>query len=172
MLHPFSTVLAAVAVVVAVLVAVFVVVVAQDDDLDKEVHDRREVSHVHIFSECGRPKFYLPSCSPMRPFIRFMSSTSASTTTIPRLPRLPVPDLRKTLDRYLRSIQPFLLEDEARGGLLYEQSYVLRVRWAQDFEKTIGVKAQEALVGHYSLFFLDSTHYSAVPLIYTFPSIK
>lgn len=77
-----------------------------------------------------------------------MSSTSASTTAIiPRLPRLPVPELRKTLDRYLRSIQPFLLEDEAHGGPLYEQSYALRVKWAHEFEKGVGVKAQEALVG-------------------------
>lgn len=33
-----------------------------------------------------------------------------------QLPRLPVPDIRKTLDGYLRAVQPVLLADEHSGG--------------------------------------------------------
>lgn len=33
-----------------------------------------------------------------------------------QLPRLPVPDIKRTLDGYLRSIQPVLLADEHSGG--------------------------------------------------------
>ncbi|KAG2051630.1 acyltransferase ChoActase/COT/CPT [Suillus hirtellus] len=62
-----------------------------------------------------------------------------------KLPRLPVPDLRKTLDRYLQSIQPFLREDEARGHSLFEASYKKRVQWVDDFEKGIGRLCQHKL---------------------------
>lgn len=62
-----------------------------------------------------------------------------------KLPRLPVPDLRKTLDRYLQSIKPFLREDEARGLSLFESSYEQRVQWADDFEKGIGSLCQHKL---------------------------
>jgi hypothetical protein len=72
---------------------------------------------------------------------------NSSTPTI-HLPRLPIPPLRKTLDRYLKSIQPFLLEDEARGGASFEESYALRVRWAEEFEKGgMGTRAQDRLIG-------------------------
>ncbi|KAG2347787.1 acyltransferase ChoActase/COT/CPT [Suillus weaverae] len=62
-----------------------------------------------------------------------------------KLPRLPVPDLRKTLDRYLQSIQPFLREDEARGHSLFQASYEKRVQWVNDFEKGIGRLCQHKL---------------------------
>ncbi|KAJ7158644.1 acyltransferase ChoActase/COT/CPT [Mycena filopes] len=62
------------------------------------------------------------------------------------LPRLPVPDLRKTLDRYLRSIQPFLLEDEAHGGLPYETAYSLRAKWADEFATGVGQLCQDRLL--------------------------
>jgi carnitine O-acetyltransferase len=64
-----------------------------------------------------------------------------------KLPRLPVPDLRKTLDGYLQSIQPFLREDEARGHSLFDDSYAKRVQWADDFEKGIGRFCQRKLHG-------------------------
>jgi len=64
-----------------------------------------------------------------------------------KLPRLPVPDLRKTLDRYLQSIQPFLREDEERGLSLFEASYEKRVQWVDDFEKGIGRLCQHKLHG-------------------------
>jgi carnitine O-acetyltransferase len=63
------------------------------------------------------------------------------------LPRLPIPPLRKTLDRYLNSIQPFLLEDEARGGTPFAESYALRVMWAEEFESGHGALAQDRLIG-------------------------
>lgn len=75
-----------------------------------------------------------------RPFMRSNSTTSSR-------PRLPVPPLRKTLDRYLMSLQPFLLEDEAHGGPSYSSAYALRVRWAEDFENGIGSECQERLLG-------------------------
>jgi Choline/Carnitine o-acyltransferase len=72
---------------------------------------------------------------------------TTTTTKQTHLPRLPVPPLRKTLDRYLKSIQPFLLEDEARGGAPFMESYALRVRWAEEFEVGTGRGAQERLIG-------------------------
>ncbi|KAL4075558.1 acyltransferase ChoActase/COT/CPT [Scleroderma citrinum] len=46
----------------------------------------------------------VPLCSPM------------STTAPPKLPRLPVPDLHKTMAKYLDSLQPVLLQDQLDGG--------------------------------------------------------
>ncbi|KIL67534.1 hypothetical protein M378DRAFT_122548 [Amanita muscaria Koide BX008] len=61
------------------------------------------------------------------------------------LPRLPIPDLRHTLDRYLASIEPILLQDEAKGGPPYHSAYALRVKWANDFENGIGKVLQDRL---------------------------
>ncbi|KAG1804982.1 acyltransferase ChoActase/COT/CPT [Suillus plorans] len=74
-----------------------------------------------------------------------LSSRCAGLSTMAKLPRLPVPDLRKTLDRYLQSIQPFLREDEARGHSLFKSSYKKRVQWVNDFEKGIGRLCQHKL---------------------------
>jgi hypothetical protein len=63
------------------------------------------------------------------------------------LPRLPVPDLRQTLDRYLTSLTPLLLEDERRGGMQFEDAYALRRKWANEFESGIGQVLQERLIG-------------------------
>ena len=82
---------------------------------------------------------------------RFTRSMSTSTSSIPRLPRLPVPPLRKTLDRYLKSIEPFLLEEEANGGPSFEESYKLRAEWADEFERGLGAKAQKKLIGTQTL---------------------
>lgn len=64
-------------------------------------------------------------------------------------PRLPVPDLRKTLDRYLRSIEPLLLEDEASGGMPFESACALRHKWANDFETGVGQLCQDRLLGQF-----------------------
>lgn len=71
------------------------------------------------------------------------SSTKAQVT----LPRLPIPPLRKTLDRYLASIQPLLLEDELRTGTPFNSAYDRRVKWAEEFEKGLGSVCQERLHG-------------------------
>ncbi|PFH52930.1 hypothetical protein AMATHDRAFT_73762 [Amanita thiersii Skay4041] len=69
---------------------------------------------------------------------------SSSRSPLP-LPRLPIPDLRHTLDRYLASLEPFLLEEEAKGGLPFEDAYNLRVKWADEFESGIGRVLQDRL---------------------------
>ncbi|KAF9456619.1 acyltransferase ChoActase/COT/CPT [Collybia nuda] len=74
------------------------------------------------------------------------NSTNPSFRGPMQLPRLPVPDLSKTLSRYLTSLEPFLLEDEKRGGTPYESSYLLRQRWAQEFEAGIGQLLQDRLL--------------------------
>jgi hypothetical protein len=40
-----------------------------------------------------------------------------------QLPRLPVPDIRRTLDGYLRAVQPVLLADEHSGGAPFAVAY-------------------------------------------------
>src|ERR1700731_921578 len=70
-----------------------------------------------------------------------------STHARPTLPRLPVPPLRQTLDQYLKSIEPFLIEDEARGGPPFAKSYQRRVEWAKSFEMGVGKTCQERLLG-------------------------
>ncbi|KAJ3782121.1 acyltransferase ChoActase/COT/CPT [Lentinula aff. detonsa] len=61
------------------------------------------------------------------------------------LPRLPVPDLQKTITKYLDSLRPFLLEDAARGGDSYENAFALRTKWAEEFVNGIGRVCQERL---------------------------
>jgi hypothetical protein len=78
---------------------------------------------------------------------RFPRARRLSTQMAPTLPRLPVPPLRQTLDQYLQSIKPFLLEDEARGGPSFASSFGLRVKWAQAYEKELGKTCQERLLG-------------------------
>ncbi|KAF4597238.1 hypothetical protein EYR40_007690 [Pleurotus pulmonarius] len=70
----------------------------------------------------------------------------ASSGPFNNLPRLPVPPLRKTLDRYLKSIEPFLLEDEAKGGQPFYDALALRTKWADEFERGIGTVCQERLL--------------------------
>ena len=69
--------------------------------------------------------------------------TSARTT----LPRLPVPPLRSTLDKYLQSIKPLLLQDDLRGVSAFDSAYQQRVQWAEEFETGIGATLQVRLVG-------------------------
>ncbi|KDQ24753.1 hypothetical protein PLEOSDRAFT_1078778 [Pleurotus ostreatus PC15] len=60
--------------------------------------------------------------------------------------RQSLPPLRKTLDRYLKSIEPFLLEDEAKGGQPFYDALALRTKWADEFERGIGTVCQERLL--------------------------
>ena len=60
------------------------------------------------------------------------------------LPKLPVPKLRQTLDRYLKSLEPFIAEqDEANAELEMKK----RVQMAEEFENGIGKLAQARLIG-------------------------
>lgn len=78
-----------------------------------------------------------------------LSSRAYSTTANrpPTLPRLPVPDLHKTLSKYLKSLVPLLQEDEARGGTPWRSALQERQRWVDEFEKGLGAKCQERLHG-------------------------
>ncbi|KAI0264467.1 acyltransferase ChoActase/COT/CPT [Gloeopeniophorella convolvens] len=64
----------------------------------------------------------------------------------PPAPRLPVPDLHKTLSRYLQSLLPLLHEQEARGGPPVQSALQTRQQWADDFEKGVGAKCQDRLL--------------------------
>lgn len=89
---------------------------------------------------------------------RSVSSTTPSSKPL-QLPRLPVPPLRDTLDRYLKSLEPFLLEDEARGGTSFRESMNSRQAWAKEFELGLGQTLQERLVGTFVILkYLISTH--------------
>jgi len=71
--------------------------------------------------------------------------TNSTFAKYPTLPRLPIPDLRKTLDRYLKSLQPFLLDDALQGESSYDAAYNIRVQWAEKFENGLGKLCQERL---------------------------
>lgn len=77
------------------------------------------------------------------------------------LPRLPVPPLRSTLDKYLQSIKPLLLEDDLRGVSAFDLAYQQRVQWAKEFEVGIGATLQARLIGIccvLSIFAVISSH--------------
>ena len=80
-------------------------------------------------------------------------STSPGVTAKGRtvLPRLPIPPLRSTLDKYLQSIKPLLQEDDLRGASALDLAYQRRVQWAKEFETGIGATLQARLVGTYRL---------------------
>lgn len=74
-------------------------------------------------------------------------SSIADRTTRTRRPRLPVPNLRQTLDKYLLSVTPLLQEDARKGGEPFSEAYSRRKVWADEFEVGIGKEVQERLIG-------------------------
>ena len=74
---------------------------------------------------------------------------ASSEPAAPRLvlPRLPVPDLSQTLRNYLHSLEPLLLEDEARGGLNFKTAYDSRLKLVEEFERGLGQLCQQRLLG-------------------------
>ncbi|KZP00530.1 acyltransferase ChoActase/COT/CPT [Calocera viscosa TUFC12733] len=62
------------------------------------------------------------------------------------LPRLPVPPLRQTLDKYLKSLEPLLEEGELAGEGSKNEELQKRAAWADEFEKGIGRELQERLI--------------------------
>ena len=75
------------------------------------------------------------------------SSPSVGVKARAVLPRLPVPPLRSTLDKYLQSIKPLLLQDDLRGFSAFDSAYQQRVRWAKEFETGVGATLQARLIG-------------------------
>ncbi len=88
----------------------------------------------------------LPMQSHIRSSTRRPSSTK-TTSPLPSLPRLPVPDLHATLKAYLASLEPFLLEDEARGGQDFKTAYNARLKLVEDFQLNVGRICQQRLLG-------------------------
>ena len=64
-----------------------------------------------------------------------MATSGSGSGKRVRLPRLPVPPLRQTLDKYVKSLEPFLLEEASRTGVLFEEELVAFVlaTHSQDF---------------------------------------
>ncbi|KAF9243394.1 acyltransferase ChoActase/COT/CPT [Melanogaster broomeanus] len=60
--------------------------------------------------------------------------------------RLPIPDLRKTMDKYLKSIQPVLLADEHTGGPSFSTSYAHQRALVNAFLSGPGPLAQARLL--------------------------
>lgn len=75
------------------------------------------------------------------------------------LRRLPVPPLRNTLDKYLQSIKPFLLQDDLRGVSAFDSGYEQRVQWAKEFETGIGATLQARLIGTHCVLYSCCNHY-------------
>lgn len=94
------------------------------------------------------PSLYRPHMQPHS----IPRTTQRTTSSKATLARLPVPDLRQTLQRYLKSLEPFLLEEEVRQGRSFASGLAFRARWAEDFDTGLGKVCQSRLHG-LSIFF-------------------
>ncbi len=94
----------------------------------------------------GLPQYMLSPASV--PFHSIGPRTSQVKTTAPvTLPRLPVPDLQQTLEHYLTSLKPLILEDESRGGAPHAEALALRTEWVDNFKNGLGQTLQGRLQG-------------------------
>jgi hypothetical protein len=64
-----------------------------------------------------------------------------------RLPRLPVPELRHTLDRYMKSVEPFILEDDVAGVADADSAREAHIEIMKKYRHGIGRVAQKHLQG-------------------------
>lgn len=98
----------------------------------------------------------LPAVHSNGPSLPKRAISTTPTTPALKLPRLPVPVLRKSLDGYLKSIQPVLLQDEAQSGAPFDAAYEKRVKLAEEFERGLGSVLQERLLGTSQYMFMFS----------------
>lgn len=94
----------------------------------------------------GLPSSMLPLI-PQQTQLRPPAAARRQTSNAVALARLPVPDLKQTLQRYVTSLQPFLLEAETRTGAAYANALAERQKWADDFENGLGQTLQARLQG-------------------------
>ena len=81
----------------------------------------------------------------------FLSPRRNKTSTAVERARLPVPKLESTLQGYLRSIAPFLQEDEVLGGRSFKDALAKREAWVEDFRTGFGQVLQQRLKGELSV---------------------
>lgn len=80
---------------------------------------------------------------------------SSSTSKLRPLPRLPIPNLEKTVNRYLRTIEPFLENIAHRDGVSVDVVREQKRKLAEDFiiPGGLGRKLQERLHGSHIVSF-------------------
>lgn len=61
------------------------------------------------------------------------------------LPRLPLPPLRNTLDKYLQSLEPYFILNERNGRGRRSEARARRRKLADEFEQGLGVTCQQRL---------------------------
>ncbi|KAI0784600.1 acyltransferase ChoActase/COT/CPT [Abortiporus biennis] len=74
-----------------------------------------------------------------------ISNPRRNSTSATVLPRLPIPHITKTLTRYVKSLEPFILEEQLRGGPSFSEAIDTRRRWAEEFRLGFGGVLQERL---------------------------
>lgn len=78
---------------------------------------------------------------------RYSTEHSSAQAKVAKRPRLPVPDLHKTLQKYVQSLVPFLREREAHEGVPFDEAMDSLLRSAAVFEEGLGKLCQERLLG-------------------------
>lgn len=88
-------------------------------------------------------------------------------------PRLPVPPLDVTINRYLDSLEPYILDIATKEGCTPDDVRAKRKLWANDFTKPggLGVRLQDRLKGTLSIYPNSQTYHSFQILIAFLPII-
>lgn len=105
------------------------------------------LSYTRTFSSSRSPMFALT------PYRQEQPRTFTHTKS---LPRLPVPPLEASLEKYIKSLRPFLLDQAAKEGEnqhWVEKELDKRREMAKDFERGLGRVLQERLKGNIHLLF-------------------